>query len=154
MRVHPYLRVLPRVRYYVAKPLRAGCFASSSLVVLLLFILTSRLLGQVDAVLVLHGRDAEMRVANPTAKPLLVSVTLFADSTLTDSVPTRISPKQFTLAPGGSQVVRLRLHARMTAGAGYRLGTLFTPVESPVSPRRQMQLVLATRIITRVQAGP
>ena len=31
MKLHPYFRVLPRIRLYVARPMRAGCFASSSI---------------------------------------------------------------------------------------------------------------------------
>jgi P pilus assembly chaperone PapD len=155
MKLHPYFRMLPRVRLYMAKPMRAGCVARTSL--LLAFILlgvVSLLHGQVDAVLRLSGRDAEMRVANPTQKPLRVTITLFKDSTLTDSVPARISPRAFTLKPGASQTVRLRLKARPQAGDHYRLATMFTPVAEEVQPRPTMHLTLATRIITRVEAGP
>jgi P pilus assembly chaperone PapD len=109
--------------------------------------------GQVDAVLRLSGRDAEMRVANPTTKPLHVSITLFRDSTLTDSVPCRISPQTFTLAPGREQVVRLRLRTKPDTSTRYRLGTLFTPDDGQ-PPQPAMRFVLATRIVTRVQAGP
>jgi len=155
MRIHPYFRMLPRARVYISKPMRAGCVARTSLLLAVILFGVVRLLhGQVDAVLHLSGRDAEMRVANPTAKPLRVSITLFTDSTLTDSVPGRISPQQFTLAAGAGQVVRLRLRARMTAGARYRLATTFTPQGEAPPPRPTMRFVLATRIITRVEAGP
>ena len=111
--------------------------------------------AQVDAVLQLHGQDAEMRVANPTTRPLRITVTLFRDSTLVDTVPARISPSSFTLASGASQVVRLRLRAPMQPGASYRLGTTFTPVEEEEeAPRPTMRLVLAVRMLTRVRAGP
>ncbi len=108
---------------------------------------------QVDAVLQLHGRDAEMRVQNPTKAPLRVSVTLFRDSTLTDSVPARISPSAFTLDPGVSQIVRLRLQEPIKPGAALRLATLFMPV-AEAKQQATMRIVLASRIITRVQAGP
>ena len=122
----------------------------------LLLLLFARGLGaQVDAVLRLHGTDAEMRVANPTAKQLHVAITLFQDSTLTDSVPARISPQTFTLQSGGRQVVRIRLRAPIKPGAVLRLATLFSPVvEEPEPPRPTMRFILATRIITRVEAGP
>src|SRR5882762_10226486 len=112
MQIRPYWRLLPRVRVwsrgaYLAMRPRAGCFTSTSMLVALLIVVARALGAQVDARLVLHGRDAEMRVQNPTAKPLTVSVTLFRDSTLTDSVPCRISPQTFTLDPGASQIVRL-----------------------------------------------
>jgi hypothetical protein len=162
MRVHPYFRVLPRVRLYVAKPLRAGCISSTSVGVLILGALVwlfaiigvRSLFGQVDGVLQFHGVDAQFNVANPTAKPLKVSITLFKDSTLADSIPARISPKQFTLAVGGSQVVRIRLRAKMQAGAAYRLATTFLPTEEPAPPRATVRLTLATRMIVRVKAGP
>jgi len=153
MRIHPYFRVLPRVRLYVAKPMRAGCLARTSLILAFILLGVARLLhGQVDAVLHITGRDVEMRVANPTQKPLKVSITLFTDSTLTDSIPCRISPQAFTLAAGASQVVRLRLRAPLSATASPRLATLFMPVED--KSRAAMRITLATRLLTRVRAGP
>lgn len=162
MKVHPYFRVLPRVRLYVAKPMRAGCISSTSAFVLVLGALVwlfaiigvRSLFGQVDGVLQFHGQDAEFKVANPSAKPLQVSITLFKDSTLTDSIPARISPQQFTLAVGASQVVRIRLRATMPTGADYRLATTFLPTEDAEPPRATMHLTLATRMIVRVKAGP
>jgi len=155
MKVHPYFRVLPRVRLYIARPLRAGCFARTSLLLAFVLLGVVHLLhGQVDAVLRISGRDAEMRVANPTQKPLKVSITLFADSTLTDSIPCRISPQSVTLAAGASQVVRLRLRTPPKPGSAFRLATLFMPVEDKSRPA--MRITLATRLITRVvtEAGP
>src|SRR6266550_9627295 len=51
---------------------------------------------QVDGVLRITGRDASMMVANPSKAPLHVSVTLFRDSTLRDTIAARISPAAFT----------------------------------------------------------
>ncbi len=152
-----YLRLLPRARawrhgaYYATTP-SLGCFARTSLMIAFLIILARLLGAQVDAVLQVHGRDAEMRVANPTATPLRVSITLFRDSTLTDSVAARISPCAFTLAPGASQTVRLE---PIGPQVNLRLGTTFTPLEAePEPPRPTMRFILATRIITRVRAAP
>lgn len=112
------------------------------------------LMAQVDAVLQLHGQDAEYRVSNPTTRALQVTVTIFRDSTLRDSVPARISPQSFLLQVGTSQVVRIRLRTKMEAGAGYRLATTFLPTEAADPPRATMRLTLATRMIVRVKAGP
>ena len=155
MRIHPYFRVLPRVRLYLARPMRAGCVVRTALILAFIVFVAARLLSaQVNAVLHISGRDAEMRVANPTAKPLKVSITLYRDSTLTDSVPARISPQQFTLAAGASQIVRLRLRTPPKPASVFRLGTLFMPVEDKSRPA--MRITLATRLITRVvtEAGP
>src|SRR5438445_753222 len=108
--IGPRVRLGPGLHPYISKPgPRAGCMVR--FVVIALLLLAARALAaQVDAVLQIHGRDAEMRVGNPTAHPLAVTVTLFADSTLADTVPARISPSAFTLKAGASQTVRLRLH--------------------------------------------
>lgn len=113
------------------------------------------LFGQVDAGLHLRGQDGEMRVANPTTKTLHVGMVLFTDSTLVDTVPVRISPSDFTLAPGAEQMVRLRLRQPMAVGATYRLATMFLPVDE-AEQRPMMVLRLAVRILTRVvvEAGP
>jgi P pilus assembly chaperone PapD len=142
MKARPYFSVGPR----------AGCIVRAAVIAAVLLAAAKVLSAQVDAVLHVRGHDAELRVGNPTAKPLHVSLTLFRDSTLTDSVPCRISPQSFTLLPGKEQVVRLRLRSTPDTTSRYRLGTLFTPVESPSQPA--MRFVLATRIITRVEAGP
>src|SRR6266704_336078 len=132
-----YLRLLPRARawrhgaYYSTTP-SMGCFARTSLMIACLIILARILTAQVNAVLVLHERDASMVVQNPSGKPLRVTVTLFADSTLADTVPARISPSAFTLQPGASQTVRLRLQSPAPAGAAFRLGTTFA------RPRRSL----------------
>ena len=116
------------------------------------------LFAQVDATLRIKGTDAEMRIANPTQKPLKVTVTLYRnDSThnppLGDSVPTRISPNGFVLQPGAQQIVRLRLKAKVTAGEVLRLGTIFAPLdETPkTKPQPTVQFILQTRLITRVE---
>src|SRR5207249_81031 len=115
--------------------------------IIALMLLAVPLHAQVDAALRVHGRDAEMRVANPTQKPLGVSVTLFRDVTLVDTIACRITPRSFTLQPGGSQVVRVRLREPMKAGTTYRLGTTFMPPENPTPG---LIIALATRILTRV----
>src|SRR5207249_229558 len=114
MKIRPYWRALPRVRvwsrgaYYAMRP-RAGCFTSTSLILVLAVLgltVVKRLHGQVDAVLHLKGRDAEMRVANPYTHPLRVSAALYRDSVgvnppLGDSIrAVRISPAAFILQPG------------------------------------------------------
>jgi P pilus assembly chaperone PapD len=153
MKLHPYFRVLPRIRLYVAKPMRAGCFARTTLLIIAALVLSCHhLAGQVDGVLHFKGQDAEFKVANPSSRPLQISITLFRDSTLTDSVPARISPQSFTLQVGQMQIVRIRLKQKYPAGAHYRLGTLFTPPEDKKATG--MHFVLATRLITRAEAGP
>src|SRR5437867_1634263 len=114
MKVHPYFRMLPRVRLYLARPMRVGCFARTSLILTVILLGVIRVLyGQVSAVVQLHGRDAEVVVGNPTTHPFRVSVALYRDSVgvnppLGDSITSvRISPRQFTLQPGREQMVRL-----------------------------------------------
>jgi P pilus assembly chaperone PapD len=141
MKVRPYFTVGPRM----------GCIVRAVVIAAVLLVAAKLLSAQVNAVLHISGRDAEMRVANPTQKPLKVSITLFVDSTLTDSIPCRISPQAFTLAAGASQVVRLRLRAPLSATASPRLATLFMPVEDK---QPAMRITLATRLLTRVRAGP
>ena len=91
---HWYFKVAPTVRAYVARPLRwgvtgapSGCFTTVIVWTVLLLTAVTLLHGQVDAVLQLNGRDAQMQVANPTRAPQRVTITLFKDTTLTDSVP-------------------------------------------------------------------
>jgi len=158
-----YLKLLPRAKawrhgaYYATRP-SMGCFARTSLLLVLFALAAVKLFGQVDAVLQLRGTDAEMRVANPTPNPLRVSIALYRNAPtghppLGDTVDARISPKQFTLHPGQMQMVRLRIQAVLHPGEVLRLATTFTPVEQPdASPG--LHLVLATRLITRVQAAP
>ncbi len=129
-------------------------FLISAVVWLLALVGIRSLFAQVDAVLVLHGRDAQMQVANPTRAPLRVTITLFTDTTLTDSVPARISPSAFTLPSTARQVVRIRLTRAVPPGTVLRLATTFLPVEEERAPRPTMRFILATRIITRVKAGP
>jgi P pilus assembly chaperone PapD len=111
------------------------------------------LLGQVSAVIPLHGTDASVTVANPTTHPLHVALTLYRDATLRDSMAARISPSAFTLQPGAQQVVRLRLPVAPTRGAVLRLATTFTPVEEAAA-RPTMRFVLATRVVVRVEVAP
>ena len=157
---HAYFKFWPTARAYVARPLRwgitgatSGC-RSTALVLVGLLLVAGVLAAQVDAVLQLHGRDAAMTIANTTQKPLRVALTLYRDSTLTDSLRVRITPQTFVLAPGQSQTVRLRLREAVRAGAGLRLATLFTPVAEAATPQPTMRVILATRIVTRVEAGP
>jgi P pilus assembly chaperone PapD len=162
MRIHPYFRMLPRVRLYVARPMRAGCISSTSLVLILALLgIVSRLHGQVSAVVQLHGRDAEVKIANPTAHPLRVTLALYRDSVgvnppLGDSISAvRISPAAFTLQPGAEQTVRLRLHTPPKPATVLRLAVTFLPPEEEQQPRPTMNLVLAVRMIVRVLAdGP
>jgi len=120
--------------------------------VALLIVLGRALAAQVDAVLHLRGRDGEMRVANPTTKTLQVSIALFTDSTLTDTVQVRISPRTFSLDPGASQTVRLRLHVPAPPGAAFRLATTFTPEpEVDPAPRPTMRFIMAVRYLVRVE---
>jgi hypothetical protein len=89
-------------------------------------------------------------VARRTKAPLRVTVMLFNDSTLTDSVPAHISPSTFTLTAGASQTVRLRLRTKPDRSARMRLGTTFLPEEEEKTERPTMRFVLAVRILTRV----
>jgi hypothetical protein len=116
------------------------------------------LFGQVSAAVQLHGTDAEMRIANPTPRPLSVTITLYRDATksggpvaLGDSVSALISPSAFTLKPGAEQMVRLRVMAAMKPSEILRLATTFMPVEDY---RPGMHIVLAVRVLTKVEAGP
>jgi P pilus assembly chaperone PapD len=155
MRIHPYFRMLPRVRLYIAKPMRAGCISSTSLLLVLALLgIVSRLHGQVDAVLQFHGVDAQFNVGNPTAKPLQVSIVLFRDTTLEDSVRARVSPRSFLLQPGASQIVRIRLLETVKSVEGFRLATTFLPQEDEPKAQPTMHFVLATRLIVRVKAVP
>jgi len=156
MILHPYLRVLPRV--YLATRPRAGCFARTALMVALLLLMARILMAQVSAVVQLHGRDAEVRIGNPTPNPLHVSLVLYRDSVgvnppLGDSIPARISPRSFTLHPGAEQMVRLRLPSTPQPGTVRRLAVTFLPIEEP-TPQAAMRFILATRIIVRVEARP
>jgi P pilus assembly chaperone PapD len=156
MKIHPYFRVLPRARLYLATRPRAGCIGRAALVVALLLLVARVLTAQVSAVVPLHGRDAEVRVGNPTLKPLRVTLVLYRDRVgsnppLGDSVPARISPRAFTLQPGAEQMVRLRLPSAPPSGTILRLAVTFTP---PDDRTTGMQLVLAVRYIVRVEAGP
>jgi P pilus assembly chaperone PapD len=135
-----------------------GVLIGAVLWALLIFGAT-QLAGQVDAVLQLRGVDGEVRIANPTQKTLKVSLALYRDSVgvnppLGDSIKAvRINPAAFTLQPGASQMVRLRLRTPPKPGTVLRLATTFLPEEEP-QPRPTMRFILATRIITRVMAGP
>src|SRR6266550_3527111 len=166
MKIRPYWRVLPRVRVwsrgaYLAMRPRAGCFTSTSMLLALLILVAwvHLLHGQVSAVMQLHGRDASVNVGNPTTHALRVSMALYRDSVgvnppLGDSIrAVRISPATFTLQPGASQVVRLRLGTLPKPGTVLRLTTTFTPPEDRATA---MHLVLAVRYIVRVlaEAGP
>lgn len=159
MRLHPYFRVLPRVRLYVAKRPRAGCFASTSLVIVLL-LLARVLSAQITAVAELRNGVATLSIGNPTTGPLTVTVSLFRDATteggpvtLGDSVPARISPASFSLQPGEIQVVRIRVRAPVAPNELLRLVTLLDP-QTPAAGQG-VQLVVRTRLITKVRAvGP
>ncbi len=157
IRLHPFMRVLPRVRLVMATHPRAGCFARTALMVALLLLMAHVLTGQVSAVVQMHGTDAEVRIGNPTQKPLKVSLALYRDSVgvnppLGDSMPARISPSAFTLHPGAEQMVRLRLPVAPTPGSVLRLAVTFTPQDDPTTTG--MRFVLAVRYIVRVEAGP
>ena len=110
----------------------------------------------------LHGRDAEVRIGNPTQRPLAVSITLYRDATtpgkpvtLGDSLRARISPSTFTLQPGVEQTVRLRVQASVRQGEVLRLAVTFTPVEEPEpQPRPTMRFIMAVRYLVRVEVRP
>jgi len=112
------------------------------------------LLGQVSAVIPLHGTDASVTVANPTAAPLHVTMVLYRNAPgalpLGDSVAARISPRAFTLPPGAQQLVRLRVRAAVTPGEVLRLAVTFVPIETAAGG---MRLTLATRLIARVEVA-
>jgi P pilus assembly chaperone PapD len=160
---HWYFKVLPTARAYVARPFRwgitgapSGCFASILIIVAVLVLLAGVLSAQVDAVVMLHGRDAELRVANPTARALQISVAIYRNAStsppLGDSVAAKISPQTFVLPPGASQLVRLRVRAPVAPHELLRFAVTFTPVEDHPAPA--LKIVLATRIIGKLQAGP
>jgi hypothetical protein len=155
MRLHPYFRVLPRVRLYVAKRPRVGCFATTSL--LLALLLLSRVVrAQVTSVAELRNGVATLSVGNPTSGLLHVTVALYRDATpvdgpvtLGDSILARISPASFFLQPGEIQTVRLRVRAPVRPGELLRLVTLLDP-QAPAGSG--IQLVVRTRLITKVRA--
>lgn len=169
---HPYVKILPTVRAYVARPLRwgvtgapYGCRDTALLVVGLLLLLAGVLTAQVNAAVQMHGRDAEVAVTNPTAKPLRVTMALYQDVTpaggpltLGDSVPARISPASFTLQPGATQTVRVRLRTPLQPGEVLRLATTFAPgaeEPAPTTPAVVMRFVAVIRVLTKVEgAGP
>jgi hypothetical protein len=160
MRVRPYWRVLPRARFYVAKRPRAGCIATTSVVVLLLLLSARSLFSQVTAVAALKNGAADLFVGNPTSGPLSVTVSLFRDATPTggpvtlgDSVAALITPRTFTLGPGEMQTVRLRVREPVAPGELLRLVTLLDPSIAPDSSQG-VRLVFRTRLITKVRAVP
>jgi len=125
----------------------------------LLLCAATLLSAQVSAVVELHGRDAELRVRNPTSTALSVSISLYRDATkdggpvtLGDSVSARISPASFTLQPGNVQTVRIRVREPVESGELLRLATMFTPIEADSTAG--MRLRVRTRLITKVQAAP
>lgn len=119
--------------------------------------LCAKLHGQAIPVLTeLHGRDGELSIVNPTGSTFHVSISLFRDATLEggpvvlgDSVPARISPQSFTLLPGATQTVRLRVSGPLKPGELLRLAILCDPVDSVASG---VVARVALRYITKVRA--
>jgi hypothetical protein len=114
--------------------------------------------AQVTAVAELRNGVAELRIANPTAAPLLVELSLYRDATkegqpvaLGDSVAALISPASFTIKPGEVQTVRIRVRDSVRTGELLRLATLFTPHEVEAA-EQGMRLLVRTRLITKVVA--
>jgi len=125
-----------------------------------LLICAGGLSAQVTATTELRNGVGELRVANPTASPLSVELTLFRDATqegqpvtLGDSVSARISPRTFVLQPGELQVVRLRVHEILKPNELLRLAILFTPREAEAADSSTgVRLLIRTRLITKVKA--
>ena len=154
MRIHPYLRVLPRVRLYLATRPRAGCFASSSLVVALLVLLTSVLTAQVPSTTELHAGTGVARVGNPTTGSLHVTVELrerFVTGTTVTvgrEVQALVTPAVFTLQPGEVQTVRIKLREPVAPGTILGLVVTFDPQPSK-QEEASVQLVVRTRLVLK-----
>jgi hypothetical protein len=114
--------------------------------------------AQVTAVAELHNGVSEIRIGNPTASPVSVSLDLFRDATretgpvtLGDSVSALISPRSFVLQPGGIQVVRIKVREPVKPNELLRLATMFTP--SVPDSSTGVRLLVRTRLITKLRVA-
>lgn len=112
------------------------------------------LLLQVAAVLTLTGGQGTTTVRNPSREPLAVTVALVHDTATQDHIgrPVRalVAPRAFTLQPGETQTVRIRL--REAVPPMIRLVTTFRAVDTAPAPadRPVARLVLETRLVSKV----
>lgn len=117
---------------------------------------------QVAATIVLVGGQGVTTVRNPADAPVTISVELRTREVHPDSgvivgraVRVMGGPWAFTLLPGASQVLRLRLQESFLGGTTLGLCVTFTPVvgdadDAPATDGPVARLVMATRVITKV----
>lgn len=121
------------------------------------------LLLQVASVITLVGGEATTIVRNPAHEPYTITVELrerfVADGTVTvgRAINALVAPGAFTLAPGETQTVRIRLRPRAPVAPGTVLAlvTTFTPTSAdaptPGSETTAVaRIVLVTRLISKV----
>ena len=123
--------------------------------------------AQVAPLLTIRGFPAEGAtiVRNPSRETVDVDVALWFGHVhnghveLERAVIAVVSPTAFTLAPGETQTVRIRLVEGVPPGETLRLVTTFTPMgayaSAPGSETTAVaRLVTVTRLITKVRVGP
>ncbi len=117
------------------------------------------MLAQVAAVVTLLQGDAAVPVRNPSREPVTVTVALVRDTATADRIgrPVRalLSPASFTLAPGETQTVRLRLKEPAPPGTLLRAVWTFTPIDGPApalgsETAAVARLVIVTRFVSKV----
>lgn len=120
------------------------------------------LLLQVASVLQLVGGEATTQVRNPSnTDSVRVTIELRhalqqgATVTLGSEVRALVAPATFTLAPGETQTVRIRLQESVPSGTVLRQVTTFTPTDvdapAPGSETTAVaRLVTVIRLITKV----
>ncbi len=108
---------------------------------------------QVAAIITLVHGSATSIIRNPSTEPLAITAELLGPLPALDPIRALVAPAAFTLQPGETQTIKLRLRDVVPVGTVLRLRTCFTPVVTPVAgdaTAARAVLLLRTCIVSKV----